>query len=500
MKIRLFITIILIYFSLYCNAFAFKTIKTIPVPSSAHGSNFKEVAVDSIGNIFAITGFDIIKFDKHGNVLKIHQEDRWEWHVQSIAIDKNDNIYVFNVFKYSVIKYSNNFKRLLEFGAPGSNNGQLGQVSDIDIDSEGYIYVADTGNDRIQKFSSSGNYLKQWGQYGNENDQFYGLSSVSTDSNSNIYTTTSSGMKNLIQKWSSHGSFIMAITRAPIPRDPDRVGDLLTLGVDVGPGDILVSFHHDRLQKFSTKGVHLGSLRPPDYIAITSIPQDIFVGSNGYIYLTTSERIFIFDWDIAPVSTPTPVKSVSIMPTIAKLLLRSEEVDHRELTKSLAGDWRFTYTIGSSTWTKDYWLDLNDVWESSSIPGQYYIGGKDQYGDFIFAGYSIFLKKYSLLDEASAFNRYFSFSYTSSDRVSGCYYQVDTSDGSLSACYPMTGTQLSIKSMVPNRKTAMAFTLEREFSVEKEKKELNTIEPISKKSLLDRNLFQSYEEMKILLD
>lgn len=117
---------------------------------------------------------------------------------------------------------------------------------------------------------------------------------------------------------------------------------------------------------------------------------------------------------------------------------------NRLKTEMLAGSWRFTYQIGISTFTNDYYLNINDVQASTSITGQYDIYGEGQWGDPVIAGYVLSLGKYDLYDPGSIINRYYSFSFIGNGLVSGCYYQIDSSTGSWSSCYPMSGTLISL--------------------------------------------------------
>jgi DNA-binding beta-propeller fold protein YncE len=54
----------------------------------------------------------------------------------------------------------------MQWGSPGSGNGQFNQPDGIAVDSNGNVYVSDMWNNRVQKFSSSGEYLTQWGSDG----------------------------------------------------------------------------------------------------------------------------------------------------------------------------------------------------------------------------------------------------------------------------------------------------------------------------------------------
>ena len=111
---------------------------------------------------------------------------------------------------------------------------------------------------------------------------------------------------------------------------------------------------------------------------------------------------------------------------------------NQQQTERLIGTWKFDYTI-ISEFTQTY--RLSDVRENPDRPGEWVIWGTDQYGDPVEAGYSPRLKMFSLLDRSVTIHRYFTFDFVGSDRVSGCYYQIDADDGSRSRCYDMTGVR-----------------------------------------------------------
>ena len=65
-----------------------------------------------------------------------------------------------------IVEYSNEGKRLREWGVPGEGPGQFRIPHAIAIDREGIIYVADRENGRIQRFSHDGRYLDEWRHLG----------------------------------------------------------------------------------------------------------------------------------------------------------------------------------------------------------------------------------------------------------------------------------------------------------------------------------------------
>jgi len=65
-----------------------------------------------------------------------------------------------------IVEYSNQGKRLREWGSAGDGPGQFRIPHAIAIDREGIIYVADRENGRIQRFSREGGYLDEWRHLG----------------------------------------------------------------------------------------------------------------------------------------------------------------------------------------------------------------------------------------------------------------------------------------------------------------------------------------------
>ncbi len=116
--------------------------------------------------------------------------------------------------------------------------------------------------------------------------------------------------------------------------------------------------------------------------------------------------------------------------------------NNQYLTETLAGSWIFSYTI-ISTWVDYYDLDVDSVAEYPIGSNEYSIYGDDQYGNLVVAGYDPDYGDYSLYDPGSVIDQLFTFNYTNTDTVAGCYYQYSHSSGAWSNCFPMTGTRSS---------------------------------------------------------
>ena len=84
-----------------------------------------------------------------------------------IAFAPNGRIFIADGYRNArILEYTNQGKRIREWGAAGTGPGQFRLPHSIQIDNSGTIYVADRENGRIQRFNLEGKYLGEWSQYG----------------------------------------------------------------------------------------------------------------------------------------------------------------------------------------------------------------------------------------------------------------------------------------------------------------------------------------------
>lgn len=104
-----------------------------------------------------------------------------------VYVDNGNNILVNEMGTHKVKKFSNSFELLMEWGGPGTGEGQFNIPRSIVQDSRGNYYVSDELNHRIQKFDSDGNFLAVYGSYGTANGQFAVQQGLSIDSQDRLY-------------------------------------------------------------------------------------------------------------------------------------------------------------------------------------------------------------------------------------------------------------------------------------------------------------------------
>jgi tripartite motif-containing protein 71 len=101
----------------------------------------------------------------------------------AITVDGSGFIYIVVPSKGRILKYSSKGEKLMEFGGPGTLDGEFHIENFIDVyqgpdgiavdEKNGIIYVSDTAAHRIQAFDLKGKFLKTIGEFGSGEGQFY---------------------------------------------------------------------------------------------------------------------------------------------------------------------------------------------------------------------------------------------------------------------------------------------------------------------------------------
>jgi hypothetical protein len=123
---------------------------------------------------------------------------------------------------------------------------------------------------------------------------------------------------------------------------------------------------------------------------------------------------------------------------------------NQALTEQLVGGtWTFAYTI-LSTFTNRY--SFSSVTPSSSTPGDFAAAGVDEFGDLVVGTYVSRDNRWAVLDTSVIIDRFYVFTFSDLNHVSGCYYQISPAGSSnLSQCYSMSGARSPPKIGLENR-------------------------------------------------
>lgn len=89
-----------------------------------------------------------------------------------IAAEASGSFWVGDSGHHRVLKFDSQGNYLMQFGTPGTGNGQFQWSGTIAIAPSGHLFVVDNSNNRIQEFKPDGTYLRQFGSAGTGSSQF----------------------------------------------------------------------------------------------------------------------------------------------------------------------------------------------------------------------------------------------------------------------------------------------------------------------------------------
>jgi DNA-binding beta-propeller fold protein YncE len=113
---------------------------------------------------------------------------RW---VHGIHVDPWDNVWVTDLARHIVLKFSPQGKLLLTLGTPGQSGespAHFFQPSSVAVGRTGDVFVADGyGNARVVKFSADGKFVRAWGKKGSAPGEFDTPHCVALDARGRVY-------------------------------------------------------------------------------------------------------------------------------------------------------------------------------------------------------------------------------------------------------------------------------------------------------------------------
>jgi len=167
----------------------------------------------------------------------------------SIALDKDENIYIADEWLNRITVYDSNGEFIRKWGEPGANQGEIDGPAGLAI-SGNSIYVSDSRNNRVQKFSLDGKFESSFGESGDKAGQFNMPWGIGLDNDGNIYVTD--WRNDRIQQFNSNGEW-----QATFGTSGTAVGQFNrpnSVSVDKD-GDIYVSdWLNDRIQILAPDG------------------------------------------------------------------------------------------------------------------------------------------------------------------------------------------------------------------------------------------------------
>lgn len=127
-----------------------------------------------------------------------------------LTVDDQDNIWLTDVGRHQVFKFTNEGVHLLTVGTdgvPGSDSSHFNLPTDIAVLPNGCFYVSDGYvNSRVVKFTSNGEFEFEWGTKGSGPGQFDLPHGITLDAEGRVYVADRSNQR--VQIFDSLGTFI----------------------------------------------------------------------------------------------------------------------------------------------------------------------------------------------------------------------------------------------------------------------------------------------------
>jgi len=214
----------------------------------------------------------------------------------SLAIDRNDQIYVADSENHRVQVFDRQGHLVRIIGKKGKGDGEFLVPTDVAVDEEGCLYVVDCRNRRVQKFDPNGNYLLQWGSSGRRGDaiQFAVPSGIAVGRSGAVYV--GDAKLGRIQCFDRTGHLLFSFGEKG--RGPGRLSRPTYLATDREGNLYVVDSGYVRIQKYDPRGNLLASMerkgrRDPDFV----LPYGITISPTDHLYIVDGEmsRVIILD-------------------------------------------------------------------------------------------------------------------------------------------------------------------------------------------------------------
>lgn len=251
------------------------------------------VAVDSHDHVFVFhrgAEHSIFALEGESGRVVLSFGDRLFRRAHGLAVDASDNVWVTDVKRHQVFKFSHGGELLMtlgEEGVPGRDGGHFDQPTDVEIGRDGSIFVSDGyGNSRVAKFSADGRFLKDWGEQTEGPGKMNLPHGIALDPKGNVYVADRSNRR--IQVYDSEGAYQFELGESVLGRGGRPWGVEFAAGslyvIDGGDMDAdtpnvaritVVDANRNAVAIFGSYGLEPGQLL---------WGHDLAVGADGSVY------------------------------------------------------------------------------------------------------------------------------------------------------------------------------------------------------------------------
>ena len=169
------------------------------------------IAVDAHDNVHVFTRADppVQVYDRRGKFLR-SWGSRAIGSAHHIKVDGAGHVWIADIGKHVVQKYTPEGKLLLTIGTPGKagrDRTHLNMPTDMAVTPAGDVFVSDGyGNARVVHFDRTGKYVHEWGELGQGPGQFSLPHAIALDSRGRLYVADRNNVR--VQVFDQKGKFL----------------------------------------------------------------------------------------------------------------------------------------------------------------------------------------------------------------------------------------------------------------------------------------------------
>jgi DNA-binding beta-propeller fold protein YncE len=198
-----------------------------------------------------------------------------------LAVDGDGNIYVLDLQRCRVMKFSDSGKLLATIGSAGNGKGEIGMPSGLVMDPTGkFLYIADSGNDRIEKFSVSGEFVSDFHGQDVKKEE-WSPTDLSIDRSGDLFIPVAIDGGS-IQEFSSAGVLVGTYLKSKL--------EFMGACLPDNAGNIYVGGKHWVYKYDLSSGEQIGKIGGPPVHGESDAgklyyPVDMKIGPNGHLFV-----------------------------------------------------------------------------------------------------------------------------------------------------------------------------------------------------------------------
>lgn len=233
-------------------------------------SNPYDVAVAEDGRLFVLSRSNMFDAPAGGlriGIMSLDEDYLGEWGAygtdpgqlvwpNSMVFDRRGRLLISDEWRNDIQVFEPDGRLLHRWGGAGAGAGQFKRASGLAFDAAGNVLVADAGNHRIQKFDPDGRFITQWGTFGNGPGQLNMPWGLAVDASDNVYVAD--WRNDRLQVFDAQGQHL-AILGTAGPED-GQFRRPAGLCIDHAGQVIVADWGNERVQILHADGTHLATL------------------------------------------------------------------------------------------------------------------------------------------------------------------------------------------------------------------------------------------------